>query len=469
MNVGEHNFPLDYWIRQQHRSAVAATEAFPRYWAGKPETLLTQCNVHSLMLGTGRSIYQSILPVIEAAEHEVLLVTCFWARSETLELLNNSLRKLSAKAKHNGRKITVRIGFSSSSLFQKLFHTPSPEGKTYSSSTWVSKLGLPNPDELTGLDLKVKSIFVRPFSVMHPKFIVVDRKTVLLPSCNISWEEWFEGCVQLSGLIVAEFVRFAIGFWWFDQNLSTANVAVTKGSVRPTDMPSINTTELLASQELTLNVYGVFLPSPHHRNPRFALPWKECPSPPPTPLNSYLMCYFAAAQTSIYMQTPNLTAPPVLSALLAALRRGIFMDIVTSERLMILEQLVTGGTTTSRCVRKLVKRHKRLVGEQLQASSRDVEAGEAAKVGRLRIRYYQPDPTAGKESGEPVQSHLKLTIFDNEEVVLGSGNMDRASWYTSQELGVAFTSKDFAASMKAMLHETLMSRTKLVYDSGEKK
>lgn len=53
----------------------------------------------------------------------------------------------------------VRICLSSLSLLQKLFHTSSPEGKTYPPEIWHSKLGLPGQHDLTGLDLEVKSIF----------------------------------------------------------------------------------------------------------------------------------------------------------------------------------------------------------------------------------------------------------------------------------------------------------------------
>ena len=63
-------------------------------------------------------------------------------------------------------------------------------------------MGLPAPDQLEGIDLVVKSVFVRPFSVMHPKFIIMDRQRLLLPSCNVSWEDWFEGCIETEGAIV---------------------------------------------------------------------------------------------------------------------------------------------------------------------------------------------------------------------------------------------------------------------------
>ena len=67
------------------------------------------------------------------------------------------------------------------------------------------------------------------------------------------------------------------------------------------------------------------------------------------------------------------------------------------------------------------------------------------RPGRLQVYFYQPQsaPTKdgdGKAIEEPTQSHLKLINIDDAWTILGSGNMDRASWYTSQELGVAFWS-----------------------------
>jgi hypothetical protein len=58
----------------------------------------------------------------------------------------------------------------------------------------------------------------------------------------------------------------------------------------------------------------VFLPSPHRRNPRLKLiaPMDKVLAPP-TPLNTFLLTLFAKAERSIRIQTPNVTAPPVLS------------------------------------------------------------------------------------------------------------------------------------------------------------
>lgn len=501
--VNKHPFVRD-WIHHVTGSDPRATINALQGWDCQPSSLVRSSDMRSLALGTGASIFQTtLLPALESAQHEVILVTCFWARSLTLDLLSASLLKLSARARHLGRKIRVRICFSSLSLFQKLFHTTSPEGHVYAPSTWPTKLGLPAASELPGLEMEVKSIFMLPFSVMHPKFLIVDRCRVLLPSCNVSWEDWFEGCVDLRGLIVETFFTFWHRFWASsqdrireatplvaDQEPSEEDYTVTTPPVdaqplrQSTSVLPIHNTLQLSS------VPSIFLPSRHHIDPSFRpFPFQRFPPAPPTPLNTFLLSLFARAQNRIYIQTPNLTSPPVLHALLNALSRGIDVHVVTSARLMILEQLVTAGTTTSRCVRKLTKEHRRLLHPHRLRRSPSASSSSSAlalaeegrltgrNIGALRIEFYHARTTAEQvapdraavgviTAAEPVQSHLKLSTVDDEVVVLGSGNLDRASWYTSQELGVAFFSTQLAAELHSSLSRALAGRKRVAYDSA---
>ncbi|KAF2154970.1 phospholipase D/nuclease [Myriangium duriaei CBS 260.36] len=449
----------------------------PNYWTSDPAHLLSTCDISDVLIGTGANIYSSLQSALESTESELVLVTCFWARSASLDTLCATLRHLSAKSlSRGGSKIRVRICVSSVSLWQKLFHTQSLEGYIYPPFTWEVKLGLPPPNELTGLDLQIKSIFVKPFSVMHPKFIIIDRQKVFLPSCNVSWEDWFEGCIGLSGDVVHRFVEFWEDFWRGAESireipgLNGRHLAKGKPSFvlnhsenrKSTDLPTLTN---LRSTESPC----VFLPSPHNINPKFRLPWQSAVPAPNTPLNTFLLAAFRAARRNIYIQTPNLTAPPVLLAILQTLKRGIHIHIVTSERLMIIEQLVTAGTTTSRCVSKLVKRYGRARhdGSLPHYSTVAVEEGRAQTMGHLKVEYYRPTatPRPRGQGGEPVQSHLKLTIVDDELVVLGSGNLDRASWYTSQELGIAIFEAELAVQIRRVLDEVLDPRKSLFYDS----
>ncbi|RMD44527.1 hypothetical protein DV735_g538, partial [Chaetothyriales sp. CBS 134920] len=274
-------------------SVASTAKDHPDYYNDDPATLLTSSQIEDLSISTGASLFSHFEPVLLSAEHSLIIVTCFWARSKSLDTLNHVLRTLSSRSGSGGdKKLRVRICFSSLSVTQKLFHTRSLSGQPWPPATWASKLGLAPPSELSGLDLEVKSIFVLPFSVMHPKFIIVDGRTVLLPSCNVSWEDWCEGGVQLSGDIVGQFIRFYNSFW---------ADATTGAAAEPA---------------------------------------------PATPLNTFLLTAITHATRSVVITTPNLTSPPLISALLTALRSGVDVTIYTSARMMLLEQLLTAGTIT---------------------------------------------------------------------------------------------------------------------------
>lgn len=446
----------------------------PNYYSRYPRSLLTTSNLDTFMTGTGSAIFNSLKPLLETTNHELILVTCFWARSDSLETLNHILLHLSEKAIRRGTdKIRVRLCFSSLSIFQKLFHKQSVEGQLYPPSVWLKKLGLPDPKDLGGLDLKIKSVFILPFSVMHPKFIIIDRNQVILPSCNISWEEWFEGALTMRGPVVEQFLKFYYAFWERRQDVPTPKWnTLQQGEDHASDENSLPYTTLLRScvQLSAPNITTLFLPSPHRRNPHLR-PHVSTDKvlAPPTPLNTFIITLFAKAERNIRIQTPNVTAPPVLSAILNALARGVDVRILTSERLMILEQLVTAGTTTSRCIKKLIKRYKNLASTLNRRPMTDEEAAIASpQPGRLHIAYFEPlggSKKRGEERGEPQQSHLKMTIVDNEVIVLGSGNLDRASWFTSQELGVAFCDKAMVKRAADAVDEAMQGRTKVVFDS----
>lgn len=444
--------------------------------------------METFTLGTGASIYtQKLLPAIAQAQHEIILVTCFWAPSKTLTALSSALEQLARRrqAQRPGQPLRVRICFSSRSILQKLSHTSSPEGYVYPSSAWGSKLGLPAPEVLAAgsVDLEVKSLFFLPFSVMHPKFLVVDRRRAFVPSCNVSWEAWLEGCLEVSrrtprGDPVDGLLEFYRTVWDKDLDLGallpslpdqgTGQESVTGSHAGETVKSPADTTASLVDVEVPAAAVE-WLPGWHRRNPSFCfLPWKF-PSPPDTPLNTTILRLFDEASRDIYIQTPNLTSPPVLSAIDRALARGVNVTIVTSRRMMLLEQIVTAGTTTGWCIRGLTRRYRQLCDKtrnpgRLETGGSDAVDLEAQAVapGVLRISYFRS--RAGSTSDEePVHSHLKLSIFDGQHTVLGSGNMDRASWFTSQELGVLVRSAGFATTIKKTVDEVLGGRLDPVF------
>lgn len=465
-NLPAGNDLVGRWWDAMMKNTAENQHEDPGYYAIRPEILIAEAKTTAFIVGNGDDIFGNMQASIEAAESEVAIITCFWARSSSLNKLSTSLRRLSNKVVESNRpRVRVFIGFSSLSKLQMLFHTSSLHGQDHQPSTWPTKLGLPSADELPGLDIQIKSIFIRPFCVMHPKFIIIDRQLVWLPSCNVSWESWFEGCISLSGPIVRPFLDFWQQFWVREGDETaigwdSSQEPPVHGPLQ-SDRALFGAAHGIADLQDIPAIESVFLPSPNHTNPQFRLPFQQAAAPPPTPLNLFILELLSSATDSIYIQTPNLTSPPLIHAILEALDRGISVHIVTSERLMIIEQLVLAGTTTSRCVTSLIKRYQHVV--KARRSSVDEETG-LMPVGRLRIEYYEPKPMEGREEGEPVQSHLKLTIADKKWVVLGSGNMDRPSWYTSQELGVALHSEELSRRVRRTVDGALEERKRLVFD-----
>lgn len=454
------------------------TQDDPNYYAQNPDELCATCVPLSFALGTGEALLADILTRCLSARHEVLVVTCFWAKSASQRLVATFLRRLSARACADRRTVRVRIGFSSLSLLQKLFHTGSLDGHVYDASTW-DRFGLPSPAELPGVELRVKSIFIRPFSVMHSKFIVVDRVKAFLPSCNVSFEEWFEGCLEVEGEFVGNLVKFWKLFWGRDEAFpEIGTIGDGDSVVNSLDLPAPVTGMTSESRLLSRitfpdqgPVQAILLPSPHHANPAFRpLPFTTAVPPPPTPLNLFLSNILSAAQESIFIQSPNFTSSPVISSLQAAFKRGVDVQLVTSSLLMIIEQLVTAGTITEFCFWLLKRAYGKFLAEQTakeRAIPTDIEAragaeGDEHQPGKLSISYYSPrsprQDSIRNLAHEPQKSHFKLVIVDDRVVVLGSGNQDRASWYTSQELGFAIFSVEIAGKIKSAVNDALKGR-----------
>lgn len=95
-------------------------------------------------------------------------------------------------------------------------------------------------------------------------------------------------------------------------------------------------------------------------------------------------------------------------------------------------------------------------------------------MGRLKVGYYIGDTEEHEDesiSGCFRKSHVKCTLVDGggdkngngAVVVLGSGNMDRASWFTSQELGVAIEDPALVKDVWGQLEKRLERRVERYY------
>ena len=441
----------------------------------------------SLITGTGYHIYTSlIIPQILTATYEVILVTCFWAASATRDALHTALLELSAKAVSSSSRLRVHICFSTYSLARNLLLPTPKRGQNYGPRKW-RKLGLPDASRIPGLELRVTRKFGWPWGIIHSKYVVIDREVAIFPSCNVSWERWLEDAISIRGPVVEHLLNFHTRFWEngtplarlpSTQDSNSATVRTTGGAATQTSSISAPETSRGKSPNTAL------LPSPHtpsllppYLHPSTLLHTLPClpsrpPTHPPTPLLTTTTHLLATACQSILMISPNVTAATVLAQLQSALSppRSVNVTIWTNKNLMTAEQLVTAGTTTPRCMASLQKWYDAEVKRYgYHPSNNSVSATPRTGMGALEIRYFdgseeqrvpklshlansmsdvthQSNIDLIKES-TPVKLHAKITIIDYDKLLLGSGNMDAASWGTSQELGVLLEEGDIMGQL----------------------
>jgi phosphatidylserine/phosphatidylglycerophosphate/cardiolipin synthase-like enzyme len=133
------------------------------------------------------------------------------------------------------------------------------------------------------------------------------------------------------------------------------------------------------------------------------------------------------ARRTIFIQTPSLTSLAILNALKFALLKTIQVTIYLPQNMMVLESLVTGWSTT-KCRVRLLQRWARRHPET-----------------NLVVEWFKSDSSQDFIVDED-KSHIKFMAVDEELVIVGSSNLDRASACTSGEVNVAISSPELTKS-----------------------
>ncbi len=151
------------------------------------------------------------------------------------------------------------------------------------------------------------------------------------------------------------------------------------------------------------------------------------------PQDQALLAAFGAAKSRIRIHTPNLNDDAAKAALVAAIQRGVEVDVVLSKGFNDTTEIAPGqGGTNDENVAALYA--------ELAA------AGVAEPCKKLQIRWYSRDRLQPIVGNGLYASHEKYTSIDDTLVIVGTANMDTQSWNNSREVNVAV---DDAAITKA--------------------
>ncbi|KAL2351937.1 hypothetical protein BJ546DRAFT_989692 [Cryomyces antarcticus] len=149
-----------------------------------------------------------------------------------------------------------------------------------------------------------------------------------------------------------------------------------------------------------------------------------------TPQNEAWLSAIRNATSSIFIQTPDLNAAPLVPALADAVRRGIAVTYYVCLGYNDSGELLPfqGGTNE-------------MVAAKLYASLAPAERQN------LHVHYY-----VGKDQSRPIHNkfksrscHIKLLIADAHVGIQGNGNQDTQSWFHSQEVNVMIDSAEVCA------------------------
>ena len=158
------------------------------------------------------------------------------------------------------------------------------------------------------------------------------------------------------------------------------------------------------------------------------------------PQNEAWLSLIRNAKESIFIQTPDLNAKPLLPALKAALERGVQVTYYVCFGYNDAGEMIPGqGGTNEQAAQRLIES----IYQYPPAGEAQMGSRPSARD-RLRVYYY-----VAKDQSMPIHQsshtracHIKLLIADNAVGIHGSGNMDTQSWYHSQEINVMIDSPE---------------------------
>ncbi|KAJ6188246.1 hypothetical protein N7519_003154 [Penicillium mononematosum] len=407
---------------------------------------------------------------IVRAEHEVFLGTNFWIHSDASTLVTNAIRELSKRAGERGQKIVMKMIYDRGDPRQAWENRLSVPEDQYVGG----KVKLPAASEIPNVDLRVINFHRPVFGTFHAKFTVIDRRMALIQSSNIQDNDNLEMLAHIEGPIVDTFYDSAllsdapipcheekndgipiangdtalpehtINSAHYDMDFEhearrvndcvhprgdeTRTQAVSR-HLNTTIQPKTTGDAPDSDQDNMFNPYMIL---PRHEPFAMALVNREPFGSPNhssihTPQNAAWLSAINHAQHSIFIQTPNMNAEPLMEPLLSSVRRGVVVSCYLCLGYNDAGELLPFQNGTNE-----------MIANRLYNSLKTDD-----EKSRLRVYYY-----VGKDQTRPIHNsfkkrscHIKLMIVDEQIAIQGNGNLDTQSFFHSQEVNVLIDSR----------------------------
>jgi phosphatidylserine/phosphatidylglycerophosphate/cardiolipin synthase-like enzyme len=155
------------------------------------------------------------------------------------------------------------------------------------------------------------------------------------------------------------------------------------------------------------------------------------------PQNVAFLEAIRGAKETVFIQTPNLNAEPLLPELVKAVRRGIKVEIWVCLGYNDAGELLPYQNGINEMIAHRLYHDVSLLGEGAEPLSDEEKK-------RLAIYVY-----VAKDQNIPIHNkfkkrscHIKLLVADSHIAIQGNGNQDTQTWFHSQEVNIMLDSED---------------------------
>ncbi|KAJ5218783.1 uncharacterized protein N7498_000882, partial [Penicillium cinerascens] len=426
---------------------------------------------------------------IVRAEHEIFLGTNFWVHSDAATLVTNAIRELSKRAREQGRKVIMKMVYDRGDPRQVLENRLTVHEDQYTGEKvkLPHPSEIPNVDlQVINFHRPVFGTFHSKFTVIDRKIALLQSSNIqdndnlemlshiegpivdgFYDSALLSWGKSLDPPLPLLNT-PAETLQ--IPFYESKETTSVSEDASQGLSVLPehtTKDEHYDTTyeneaqrvnsgiiprgEETSTHAVTRHLNTTIQPDtvgdapdsdqdprmtpyivlPRHDLVPMAVVNREPYGAPNhssvhTPQNAAWLAAIKNAKRTIFIQTPNMNAEPLLEPMLEAIRRGVTITAYLCLGYNDAGELLPFQNGTNE-----------MIANRLYSSLESEE-----EKARLQIHYY-----VGKDQTRPIHNsfkkrscHIKLMIADEQIAIQGNGNLDTQSFFHSQEINVLLDS-----------------------------